>query len=59
MAWVLRHRPSAASPAERLAVLILHLMRVAVAVSDETDLPDREAVLGDLRTMLHRLLVAD
>jgi len=45
--------------AERLAILILQLMRVAVSVSSEPDLPDRDAVLADLRTVLHRLIGAD
>ena len=51
--------PKPRREAERMAVLILHLMKVAVAVSSEPDLPNREAVLGDLRTMLYRLLAAD
>jgi hypothetical protein len=41
-----------------MAVIILHLMRVAVAVSGEADLPIRDAVLRDLRGMLARQLVA-
>jgi AcrR family transcriptional regulator len=44
--------------AEVMAVIILHLMRVAVAVSGEADLPIRDAVLRDLRGMLARQLVA-
>ncbi len=51
--------PKPRAEAERLAVLILHLMRVAVTVSGETDLPDREAVMSDLRTMLGRLVGGD
>ncbi|WP_404288818.1 TetR/AcrR family transcriptional regulator [Microvirga sp. RSM25] len=40
--------------ADVMAVIILHLMRVSVAVSGETDLPIRDAVLRDLRAMLVR-----
>jgi len=40
--------------ADVMAVIILHLMRVATAVSGETDLPIRDAVLRDLRAMLMR-----
>lgn len=39
---------------EVMAVIVLHLMRVAAAVSGETDLPVRDAVLQDLRSMLMR-----
>lgn len=51
--------PKPRHEAERLAILILHLMRVAVSVSSEPDLPDRDAVLADLQTVLHRLIGAD
>lgn len=44
--------------AEGLAVVVLHLMRVAVAVNSEADVPNRQAVMGDLRAMVHRLLAA-
>ena len=50
--------PKSRPEAERLAVLVLHLMRVAVAISSEPDLPDRNAIMGDLRAMLRRLLGA-
>jgi AcrR family transcriptional regulator len=48
--------PKPRHEAERLAILILHLMRVAVSVSGEPDLPDRDAVLADLRALMHRLI---
>ncbi len=40
--------------ADVMAVVVLHVMRVAAAVSGETDLPVRDAVLRDLRAMLVR-----
>jgi len=40
--------------AERMAVIVLHLMRVSVAISGEAELSDRDAVLDDLRAMLIR-----
>lgn len=40
--------------ADVMAVIVLHLMRVATAISGETDLPIRDAVLRDLRSMLIR-----
>jgi AcrR family transcriptional regulator len=42
--------------AEALAVVVLHLMKAAVAVSAEADLPHRGAVLDELRAMLRRRL---
>jgi AcrR family transcriptional regulator len=42
--------------AQVMAVVILHLLRVAVSVSGETDLPNRNAVLAELRAMLRRHL---
>lgn len=44
--------------AEILAVVVLHMMKTAVAVSGETDLPDRDAVLDEMRAMLRRRLAA-
>lgn len=38
--------------AQIMAVIVLHLLRVAVAISGETDLPDRAAILAELRAML-------
>ena len=46
--------PLSRTRADVMAVIVLHLMRVAAAVSGETDLPVRDAVLRDLRTMLVR-----
>ncbi|RDI62499.1 TetR/AcrR family transcriptional regulator [Microvirga subterranea] len=46
--------PLSQERADVLAVIILHLMRVAAAVSGEADLPVRDAVLQDLRAMLMR-----
>ena len=46
--------PLSHTRADVMAVIVLHLMRVAAAVSGETDLPVRDAVLRDLRTMLVR-----
>lgn len=40
--------------ADVMAVIILHLMKVATAISGETDLPIRDVVLRDLRAMLMR-----
>ena len=48
--------PLSRREAEVLAVVVLHFMKTAVAVSRETDLPDRQAVLDELRTMLRRRL---
>jgi AcrR family transcriptional regulator len=44
--------PLPPSRAQIMAVLVLHLLRVAVAISGESDLPDRAAVLAELRAML-------
>ena len=41
-----------------LAVVILHLLRTAVAIAGEPDLPDRAAVLDELRAMLGAHLAA-
>ena len=41
-----------------MAVIVLHLMRVMVAVSGETELPDRIAVLDGVAAMLTRHLRA-
>ncbi len=38
--------------AESLAVIILHLLRAAVAIQGEDDLKDRAAVLEELRAMM-------
>jgi len=46
--------PLSRTRADVMAVIVLHLMRVAAAVSGETDLPVRDAVLRDLRAMLVR-----
>jgi len=43
--------------ADIMAVIVLHLMRVAAAVSGEMDLPIRDAVLRDLRAMLIRQVI--
>lgn len=48
--------PVASRRAEALAVVVLHLMRSAVAIAGEPDLPIRAAVLDELRTMLRRHL---
>lgn len=42
--------------AETLAIIVLHLIRTAVAISGEPDLPNRKAVLDELRLMLRRHL---
>lgn len=39
-----------------LAVIVLHLLRTAVAIAGEPDLPNRAAVLDELRMMLRRHL---
>lgn len=46
--------PLARDHAERMAVIVLHLMRVSVAISGEADLATRDQVLVDLRRMLLR-----
>lgn len=46
--------PLTRTRADVMAVIVLHVMRVAAAVSGETDLPVRDAVLRDLRAMLVR-----
>ncbi len=51
--------PKPRREAEGLAVVILQLMKMAVAVSGEADLPNRDVVMDDLRMMLRRLLAAD
>lgn len=48
--------PVPAARAQTMAVLVLHMLRVAVAISGESDLPDRAAILGELRAMLSRHL---
>lgn len=40
--------------AERMAVIVLHVMRVSVAISGEADLAMRGKILRDLRAMLVR-----
>jgi AcrR family transcriptional regulator len=46
--------PLARGHAERMAVIVLHLMRVSVAISGEGDLAARDQILSDLRRMLLR-----
>ncbi|MCB8819510.1 TetR/AcrR family transcriptional regulator [Microvirga rosea] len=46
--------PLPSGRAQRLAVIVLHLMRVSVAISGEAELPVRDDVLRDLRAMLVR-----
>lgn len=41
-----------------LAVVVLHLLRMAVAIASEPDLPDRALVLDESRLMLRRHLAA-
>jgi AcrR family transcriptional regulator len=50
--------PIAPARAEALAVIVLHLLRSAVAIAGEDDLPNRTAVLDELRAMLRRHLAA-
>jgi AcrR family transcriptional regulator len=50
--------PIAPGRAEALAVIVLHLLRSAVAIAGEDDLPNRTAVLDELRGMLRRHLAA-
>jgi len=42
--------------ASALAVVVLHLLRMTVAIAAEPDLPDRAAVLDELRLMLRAYL---
>ncbi|MBZ6077524.1 TetR/AcrR family transcriptional regulator [Microvirga puerhi] len=46
--------PLSRERAERMAVIVLHLMRISVAISGEAELAIREDVLSDLRRMLIR-----
>jgi AcrR family transcriptional regulator len=48
--------PIAPARAEALAVIVLHLLRSAVAIAGEDDLPNRTAVLDELRGMLRQHL---
>lgn len=48
--------PAPPRRAEALAVVVLHLLRTAVAIAGEPDLPNRAAVLDELRMMLRRHL---
>jgi len=48
--------PIAPARAEALAVIVLHLLRSAVAIAGEDDLPNRNAVLDELRGMLRQHL---
>jgi AcrR family transcriptional regulator len=41
-----------------MAVIVLHLLKAAVTISGESDLPNRDAVLAELRAMLRRHLAA-
>jgi AcrR family transcriptional regulator len=50
--------PIAPARAESLAVIVLHLLRSAVAIAGEDDLPNRSAVLDELRGMLRQHLAA-
>jgi AcrR family transcriptional regulator len=50
--------PVAPARAEALAVIILHLLRSAVAIAGEDDLANRATVLDELRTMIRRHLAA-
>ena len=50
--------PIAPARAEALAVIVLHLLRSAVAIAGEDDLPNRTAVLDELRGMLRQHLAA-
>src|SRR5262249_53738327 len=50
--------PIAPARAETLAVIILHLLRSAVAIAGEDDLANRAAVLDELRAMIRRHLAA-
>jgi AcrR family transcriptional regulator len=50
--------PIAPARAEALAVIVLHLLRSAVAIAGEDDLPHRAAVLEEVRAMLRRHLAA-
>jgi AcrR family transcriptional regulator len=48
--------PIAPARAQALAVIVLHLLRSAVAIAGEDDLPNRAAVLDELRGMLRQHL---
>ena len=52
--------PPSQAPARAasLAVIVLHLLRSAVAIAGEDDLPNRSAVLDELRGMLRQHLAA-
>src|SRR5258708_7444490 len=39
-----------------MAVIVLHVLKAAVTISGESDLPNRDAVLAELRAMLQRHL---
>jgi len=39
-----------------MAVIVLHVLKAAVTISGESDLPNRDAVLAELRTMLRQHL---
>jgi len=50
--------PIVPARAEALAVIVLHLLRSAVAIAGEDDLPNRTAVFDELRGMLRQHLAA-
>lgn len=50
--------PISARRAGPLAVVVLHLLRTAVAIAAETELADRDAALEEVRLMLRRHLGA-
>ncbi|MDI1344502.1 MAG: TetR/AcrR family transcriptional regulator [Pseudolabrys sp.] len=50
--------PVPAKRADILAVIVLHLIQTAVTIAGEVDLPNRAAVLDDLRLMLRRHMAA-
>lgn len=50
--------PVPAKRADVLAVIVLHLIQVAVTITGEADLPHRAAVLDELRLMLRRHIAA-
>ena len=50
--------PVPAKRAEIWAVIVLHLIQTAVTIAGEPDLPNRAAVLDELRAMLRRHMAA-
>jgi AcrR family transcriptional regulator len=50
--------PVPAKRAEILAVIVLHVIQSAVTIAGEADLPNRAAVLDELRLMLRRHMAA-